>query len=266
MERILRDLLHPCRAASYLLETAKQLFPQSDPRILADAANFWNQSNSGSPLADHSHWLGEGRWSDETAWTQIGKVHFGMFEKLCLLSGTARPIQSMVEWGSGGGANAVQFCSEVRHFCGVDISEVNLAECQRHLEALNFKGFHPILIDIRHPEQSLALVKSKVDFFLSTAVYQHFPSKEYGIQVTKLAHQLLTDNGVALIQIRYDDGSERFRPKRRDYQKNMTTFTSYGIAEFWKIVCQIGFKPLAITLEPGVNYAYFYLQKRAAET
>jgi hypothetical protein len=76
-----------------------------------------------------------------------------------------------------------------------------------------------------------------------------------------LAHRLLSKDGVALIQIRYDDGSKRFAPKRRSYHSNVVTFTSYGIVEFWETTLKVGFRPLAISLDPSVGYAYYYLKK-----
>ncbi|MEI9478643.1 MAG: class I SAM-dependent methyltransferase [Deltaproteobacteria bacterium] len=263
VNRLVKALTHPRWTATHLLEATKLFLPQSNSRILADAENFWNCDHQ-SRLPDDSHWLGKGRWTKQKDWIQIGKIHWNMFEKLCLLSGTARPIQRMIEWGPGGGANAARFCFEVQEFFGDDISKANLAECQHRLEASGLKGFRPILVDIRHPEQCLQFFNNPVEFFLSTAVYQHFPNKEYGIRVTELAYKLLRDKGLALIQIRYDSGAKRFRPKRRDYHKNMITFTSYGIDEFWEIVRQIGFKPLAVTLETSTHYAYFCLQKNAS--
>ena len=99
-----------------------------------------------------------------------------------------------------------------------------------------------------------------VDFFLCVAVYQHFPSKKYGIEVTKIAHGLLKDRGLAIIQIRYD-GKKVYKPKTRDYKANVITFTSYGIDEFWNILKNVGFEPLCIELQPNNNYAYFFVRK-----
>jgi hypothetical protein len=263
VNRLIKALTHPRQAVTHLLEATKQFLPQSNSRILADAENFWNCDHQGR-LSDDSHWLGNGRWTKEEDWIQIGRIHWNMFEQLCLLSGPARPIERMIEWGPGGGANATKFCVEVQEYFGVDISKANLTECQRRLETCGFKGFRPVLIDIKHPEQCLQFVETPVEFFLCTAVYQHFPGKEYGVRVTELAYELLRDKGLALIQIRYNNGAKRFRPKRRDYYKNVITFTSYSIDEFWEIVLQIGFKPLAVTLETSTHYAYFYLQKSAS--
>jgi len=258
MKRYIKAIAHPIRRAGDILNAAKQLIPQSASRISREAVNLWSNSNQ---VKDLSHWLGEGRWSDEQAWNRIGQNNFERFEKLALLANSTRPIRSMIEWGPGGGANAVQFCSEVKTFYGIDISEANLAESQRHMENCGFDGFQAILIEAEKPEQCLRLVESPVDFFLSTSVYQHFPSKEYGVRITKLAYELLSDEGVALIQIRYDDGSDKFKPKRRDYHKNAITFTSYHLDEFWEIALDIGFKPLCISLDSS-NYAYYFMRKK----
>ena len=94
-----------------------------------------------------SHWAEEGRWEDAEAWENVGKAHLEMFRKLCQLAEIARPVKTMIEWGPGGGANAVWFCTEVDDFYGVDISEANLTECQRQLQKRNLNGFHPILVD-----------------------------------------------------------------------------------------------------------------------
>ncbi|NEO40885.1 MAG: class I SAM-dependent methyltransferase [Moorea sp. SIOASIH] len=262
MKKAIADSIHSTR---YLLARVKEFVPQSSERISRDAGDFWSRSDKSDRIKDLSHWLGEGRWSDEQRWTRVGQMNLERFEKLCLFANTTRPIRSMIEWGPGGGANAVQFCSEVETFIGVDISEANLAESQRQLESLGFDGFQAISIEAEKPEQVLDHVDSTIDFFLSTSVYQHFPSKDYGVRVTKLAYQLLSDQGVALIQIRYDDGSEKFKPKLRDYHQNAITFTSYHLDEFWDIAMSIGFKPLCITLGSSC-YAYFFLKKQKIDS
>lgn len=265
MNRLARAIGHPRRSVERAIEIVSGFLPQSESRVASDAFSFWAGSDSTDGARDLSHWLGEGRWSDQGAWTHIGQLHFEMFESLCLLANRERPVRSMVEWGPGGGANAVRFCAEAAGLYGVDISAPNLAECRRQLEIRGFDGFQPILIDTMCPEQCLQFVKSPVEFFLSTAVYQHFPSKQYGIRVTELACELLADDGVALIQIRYHDGSKRFAPKNRDYWRNVVTFTSYGISEFWQIAVESGFNPLAVSLDPDINYAYYFLKKRKTD-
>jgi hypothetical protein len=232
------------------------------PEVLASAAGrYWSQSSTVPWIQDMSHWRGRGRWRDDRVWRSIGARHFAMYEQLCLLARRPRPIRSMLEWGPGGGANAVAFAPEVEKFHGVDISAANLDACGRQLESIGFEGWHPVEIDANRPGECLDVVTTPIDFFLSTAVFQHFPGKAYGAEVVRIAHRLLASPGIALIQIRYDDGSEILQPKRRDYAKNAVTFTSYRIDEFWQIASDAGFEVLSVALSPGDCYASYWLRK-----
>jgi len=261
MNRLLQAVMEPGKTVRRAMQIARGYLYWSPAGIERTAVRFWARSGGDEHIRDLSHWYGEGRWADKDKWDRIGQGHLKMLEKLCLLAEVTKPIQSMVEWGPGGGLNAVHFCATIPVFYGVDISSANLAECQRQVEARDLKGFIPLLIDIDKLEQCIELVERPVDFFLSTAVYQHFPSKEYGIRVTKLAARLLAPEGVALIQIRYDDGSYRLRAKKRNYEKNVIFFTSYHVDEFWQIAIDAGLRPLAVRLLPEVSYAYYFLKK-----
>jgi hypothetical protein len=233
---------------------------ESLPKLAIDAGNFWSKSHNDEGTQDLSHWVGKGRWIDKNSWEDIGNKHFKMFEDICLLTGK-KPKKSMLEWGPGGGANAVRFSMFFDEYFGVDISNANLAECKHQLQIRSFGKFHSILIKPDKPEDCLQSISEPIEFFLSTAVYQHFPGKEYGVLVTETAYKLLVSGGFAIIQIRYDDGEVAFQSKDRDYNINAITFTSYRIEEFWGIAILCGFKPLMVNLEPDSNYAYYLLQK-----
>jgi len=244
------------------MEPARIEEPEPPERIEADAQAYWSESDTEGTVRDMSHWRGEGRW-DEEAWADLGRRHVFLFEQLCARAGV-RPstIRTMVEWGSGGGANAVAFCGRLERFYGVDISAANLQECRRQVDKERGEGFRTVWIPVGQPEHCLQTIETPVDFFLSTAVYQHFPSKPYGERVTRLAARLLRPGGLALIQIRYDDGSERLRPKDRDYRRNVTFFNSYRPDEFAEIALAAGFTVLHVPVAPNAYYAYYYLQKR----
>ncbi len=246
---------------SSVLSKIIEIVPEKEDKISNDAKKYWSSSQENSTIQDLSHWRGSGRWCDDESWNKIGKKHFFMYKKLCDLTEMTGQIRSMIEWGPGGGANLIWFSKELNKIYGIDISSPNLDECERQLMENEYFGFNKVLIPANSPEDCVDLIKPDVDFFLSTAVYQHFPSKEYGIKVTKLAYKLLSNQSIALIQIRYDDGSNRFAPKTRDYYQNAVNFTSYKIEEFWNIANEIGFKPIAIYLKPEVNYAYYFLGK-----
>jgi len=242
-----------------------RLPPQPESRLISDAGRFWAGSEDDRALRDLSHWAGEGRWTDPAAWERIGRAHLTMFERLCLLAECKKPIRSMVEWGPGGGANAIHFCHKASRFYGIDISQANLDECERQVRALGLPGFTPVLIPADRPEECEKTIVEPVGFFLSTAVYQHFPSRNYGIRVTRIAHRLLTENGIALIQIRYDDGDRAHGSKTRNYADQALSFTTWTIDEFWVVAAECGFEPLAIGLDTDTKYAYYYLKKRGRE-
>jgi hypothetical protein len=229
--------------------------------LAADAGRYWSQSSSMPWIRDLSHWRGGGRWADDETWSGMGRRHLSMFEELCSAARQRRPIRSMLEWGPGGGANAVAFAGEVAKFYGVDVSAANLAECGRQLASIGYEGWQPIEIEAARPQAVLEMITAPVDFILSTAVFQHFPGKEYGVEVMRIVHQLLALRGIALIQIRYDDGSEILGPKQHDYAKNAVTFTSYRIDEFWRIARDAGFEVLSVALRPEECYASYWLRK-----
>jgi hypothetical protein len=243
---------------------AKALLGKEDDasmHLAAAAKEYWSGSETEEIKRDLSHWKGSGRWADEQSWHEIGEAHFALYQSLLRLAGREAPVRSMIEWGPGGGANAVRFGREIPRFYGIDISEPNLVECRREVESSGYAGFVPVLIDAADPEGVIARIDERVDFFACTAVYQHFPGKEYGRRVTRLAHQLLADGGMALIQTRYDDGNPLYAPKARDYRANAIVFTSYRIEEFWQVAVDAGFRPLAVVLRPATNYAFYMLSK-----
>ncbi|MEW6111143.1 MAG: class I SAM-dependent methyltransferase [Thermodesulfobacteriota bacterium] len=251
------------RIATYLSDFFQdRLPPQLEARVISDAGRFWAASDGDPDLRDLSHWAGEGRWTDREAWERIGRAHWRMFERLCLLAECEKRVESMAEWGPGGGANAIQFCRAIPRFYGIDISRANLEECERQVRAHGLHGFTPVLIPGDRPEECEQAIGEPVEFFLSTAVYQHFPSRNYGIRVTRIAHRLLSDNGIALIQIRYDDGDRAHRSKTRNYADQALSFTTWTIEHFWAEADDCGFEPLAISLDTDARYAYYFLKKR----
>jgi SAM-dependent methyltransferase len=186
-----------------------------------------------------------------------------MVEEFCRLLDRQPGGENFVEWGPGGGSNVLAFSAHYKRLAGVDISEPNLDRCAKELVDAGVKDFVKVPIDASRPADALAaLGDGWADFFLSTAVFQHFPGKDYGAQVLGVARRLLRPDGLALIQTRYDDGSEKFAPKSGDYRKNAIYFTSYRVEEFWRLLDEAGFEPIAVRLDPKVNYAFYFARRR----
>jgi len=232
-----------------------KFLPSQREKKLRNAANkLWANENGSETIKGLSHFKGSGRYKDHEKWEDIGNVHIKMFDRFCEMTNTDS-IESMIEYGPGGGANAVKFAPKVSKFYGIDIAKENLKECGCQLEQIGFKNYVPV--HIAEPKDCLHI--PPVDFFLCVAVYQHFPSKEYGVEVGKIAYDLLKEQGLAIIQIRY--AGKYYKPKKRDYRANVITFTSYGLDEFWNILKKIGFEPLYLQLRPETNYAYYFATK-----
>jgi SAM-dependent methyltransferase len=238
---------------------------QGEKRITRDANRFWN--GTGPNMHQYSHWRGSGIFADEERWRTIGAFHLKLYRDFLGLVGGSHSPDRILEWGCGGGANAVHFAPLTKEYVGVEVSQANLDECRRQLTLQGYGGFVPILIDAAAPEQILSRVPDRCDLFLCTYVFEVLPTPEYGAKLLRIAHDLLNENGLALIHIRYRTESWTTKPKRFGYRWNFTVMTTYWIHEFWMAAEQAGFEPLAVKLVPvqpvngSGDYAYFFLRK-----
>ncbi|MCU0665176.1 MAG: class I SAM-dependent methyltransferase [Myxococcota bacterium] len=235
---------------------------EPEEKIIADAGALWTDAGEISAIPDAAHWPGAGRWEDLDKWKAIGATTAGHLKNLVILSERTEEFRVMVEWGPGGGANLVAIASIVPRFYGVDISAPTLEICGRVASQIEYGGFVPVHIDIAQPERAKDQIVEPVDLFLSTAVFQHLPGRNYAERVMRIAASLLSQGGLALIQTRYDDGSEMFRSRTGNYNENVFHFLSFRVEEFWTMAQSHGFEPLAVRLDPSVRYAFYYLQKK----
>ena len=242
-------------------------FRQPEQKIAGDSQRYW--SNAGEHgFRENSHWRGEGGLSDET-WLALGKIHMSLFDELIKLTGLSRPLDRIVEWGCGGGANAVAFAKAAHQFVGVDVSQPTLDECAENLRRTGADNFLPVLIDVARPEAALDLIPGPCDLFLCTYVFELIPTPEYGRRLLEIALRLLRPGGVALIQIKYETSESRTKARRWGYRFNLANMTTYPIDGFWELAAEVGFEPKALTLQPkqplvhDERYAYFLLERPA---
>jgi Methyltransferase domain len=226
-----------------------------------DLAEVWERHPDEAYRRDISHWRGEGRWTDER-WDAIGRATKRRVKGLFRTAGRRMahaPSRVVLEWGPGGGANVVALADWASVVYGVDVSQANLDECSRVVDEAGAGVFRPVLLT-GEPSSALESVEQPIDLFVSTAVFQHFPSKAYGRAVLEAVRPAMAPSGLGYVQIRYNDGRREYRPKPlADYRQSHITATSYGLAEFWRLLVQTGYAPMKIAnLNTHVNYASYY--------
>lgn len=224
-------------------------------KIMLDAlSGVWEKHPDEERRRKQSHWRGHGRWADEERWRNIGRTSTAKFNALMTHIAPRRQQQpdswmtakSFLEWGPGGGANMYAFLPFARHYFGVDISQKNLEECARLAAEENLNGFRPVLLD-DEPGAIVGKVTEPINMFLSTAVFQHFPSKDYGAEVLRALHAVTAPRAIGHIQIRY--GRDRYATVENpeQYMERYVTATSYSIGEFRDLCAKCGFKTLFLS-------------------
>lgn len=244
---------------------------ESDDKLARQSQSFWTRPmDKGNSLWWHARDSTIFNEAEQN-WQAMGRRHTGLFAEFARAAGIERPVRSIVDWGSGGGANAVAFSDDCQEIHCVDVSEAALAECGRQLSAHNPScNFRPVLITVPNPEAALELIPNgSIDLFVSFYVFELLPSPEHGARVLRIAHQLLRPGGVCFIQIKYQTDSWMTRTRRWAYTRSAANMTSYRVEAFWELAEQCGFLPKTITLVPNPpevpdkRYAYFMLQKPA---
>jgi SAM-dependent methyltransferase len=235
----------------------------SSGRMAADARAYWTGSMDGR-LRDDSHWASGGKFGGG-AWEQMGREHLTLYERLRAASAT-EPVKAghVVDWGCGGGANAVAFASIAERVTGVDISQASLDECARRMAgAVPSVPFRPVLADIGWPEGALGEAWP-CDLLICLYVLELVPTPEYGMRLMRVARDMLVSGGQAFVQVKYSTGSWRTRSRRRSYRSAVAGVT-YRVDEFWTAMQDIGLQPETVALVPkndlDERYAYFLLTR-----
>jgi hypothetical protein len=238
------------------------------PRIAEEtrvSAAVWDSARDEARRAELSHWRGAGKWRDENRWRNIGVRSRRRIERLAQTAGLeiwSEP-RAMLEWGPGGGANLAAFVDVAKSYYGVDISRRNLDEAARMIGLEGYEGFRPVLISEK-PEEALAEIREPIDVFLSTAVFQHFPSRAYGVEVLKVISAVCSPAAIGVIQIRYaEESGEAGETPLADYERRFITANSFGIEEFRSECENAGLEVVSIEpVNPTSRYATYNLRKR----
>jgi SAM-dependent methyltransferase len=237
---------------------------QSEAAISSDSQDYWRSPDAGW-WASNSHWRDAPVFAGGDLWDRIGQRHLEMLEVVAGAAPSGTGWRRVVEWGCGGGANAVHIAPRCTEFIGVEVAPDSLEECRRQVGAVCQTPFRPILIDVADPEQALSAIGEPCDLFVSFYVFELLPTPEYGQRILRIAAQLLAPGGHVLVQVKYDDGTWRTRARRRNYCFGVGDMTTYPIAQFWEMAAASGLEPQAVRLRPrdelDERYAYFHLRK-----
>jgi SAM-dependent methyltransferase len=265
-----KEVARRVRQTETLLRHALHL-TQPEARLTRDAQTYWTDE-SRPIMPQQRHWRGAGPFADEERWLALGRENLALFDHLAPTAGLAPggPLGRVVDWGCGGGANAVHFAPRAEGgYVGVDVARPNLDECSRQLQGIGAAAFTPVLIDAARPEGVLERVPAgSCDLFHCLYVFEIFPSPEYGLRVVRIAHALLRQGGAAFVQIRFDRGSVRTAPRRWGYVRNQSDMATWRAEAFWEAAQAVGFAPQAAfflsyqPLNQQSNYAYFLMTKR----
>jgi len=114
-----------------------------------------------------------------------------MFVEFKRLTGSETPINRIVEWGCGGGANALHFAGLAGQYVGVDISQESLRQCADTVHYIGIANFLPVGMDAADPESVIEVIPSPCELFLCTFVFELLPTPEYGKRILSIARQLL---------------------------------------------------------------------------
>lgn len=267
MQMVIPSLLRrPLSKGAFWLRHRFGLY-QSEAQMATDAQRYWTRAD-GAPKPGDYHERGAGPFAgDDNAWRSLGQEHFALFEAFARQAELPRPMQRALEWGCGGGANAMHFAPDAAEFVGVDLSPEILQECGEQLRREGFENFVPVAVDVTDITPVVQRFAGTCDLFLCTYVYELLPTKAHGLRLLSSAHDLLRPGGMALIQIKYDTGETHTRARQWDYARHVANNTTYRIDEFWTEAINRGFKPCGVHLVPKATnvpderYAYFALIK-----
>jgi len=234
-----------------------------------EAREYWRLSEYDERVQDQSHWLGSARW-DRERWLAYGDFHGGLvlrFLREYAPSDYAVGLayKAALDWGCGGGANLRALCGIFGRATGVDVSAATVAQCEKQLRLLGCENVATLCFPADLPGTVLErLGPATFDFVFSAAVFQHFPSRGYTLRVLEVMEMLMKPGACGLIQVRYDDGSDKLRQKEDDYAKNVIYMTSFKTGEFADQLKKAGLTILASGRDldnPEDRHEHFFFRK-----
>jgi len=230
-------------------------------RRLGDADLYWSNRRDDGWKAN-SHWRGV---LSDAEWASVGSDHLAMFDTFTKALGVSSRPATVIEWGCGGGANAVLFARRCTHFIAADVSADSVDECVRQISAVCDTPTTRLVIDVNDPQAATLGRESTCQVFLCFYVVELTAGPEEALRILDAAQRLLIDGGMAMIQVKYHSTDTTTRGRGRDYRRNLANMTTFAIDDFWIQAARHGLTPRLITLVPqnrfDERYAYYALTK-----
>lgn len=221
----------------------------TEDKIIADAQRFWNDPEK-IQEGQYSHFRGSGIFTDDEKWLSIGRENLTIFEEFTRAIQYEGPLDTALEWGCGGGANAVHFAPLYRTFYALDINRECLVECAYQLANQGLPSHELIEIEAGSPEKALEKVPEPLDLFYCLYVIELLPTKAYVERVISIAAEMLRPGGLAFLQFKYTTSDWESQTKRWNYAGNPSNMVSFWPDEFWILCEKHGLKPQVLKLQP----------------
>ena len=233
-----------------------------DTRIRRQAAQYWSAPDGEQSWESNSHWR---QGIGDAAFEEVGRDHWEIYRRFARALRVAAP-GTVIEWGAGGGANAVAFAPHAERFIAADISADNLAECARQVEAVCDTPLEIRRIELTDPDAALDGLRYSCDTFLCLYVLEVTTGPPAVRDILGVAQRVLRPGGMAFVQMKYHTGDRRTRGRPGlTYTRNLALSTTFTIEEFWRLADECGLAPQLITLVPrnrlDSRYAYYALVK-----
>lgn len=239
-----------------------RLVSSSESR-LEDASVFWQRPKEGDLKYEKSlsHHIGARNWENDK-FHAYGRKHVDLYKKALrfLDNNGMHDLSTVLEWGPGGGANALAFLEAFKcRYIGVDISQENLDETSKMVNSHdldNFDGFH---IDIHAPEAIFDQVPANsVDLFLCTAVFPHLPDKDYACRIIDIASKIIKDGGLCILHVLNVD---EVKIEYGDYNKDVHRNTVFTYEETIQSQADAGLTNLLCIRDSVASYSYYFSRK-----
>ncbi len=229
----------------------------------------WRAAHAYWAGAADEHWKSNSHFRDglgAEAFDEVGRDHLALYQVFARALPREVDPGVVVEWGCGGGANAIAFAPLATEFIGVDVSAESLAECADQVGRVCSTPVRTRTVDLADPAAAATGLDGTCDTFLCLYVIELTSGPEAALDIVRIAERLLKPGGLAMIQVKYHTADLRTRGRhRRNYASNVAATTTFAIDEFWLRAQDCGLQPRLITLVPqnrlDVRYAYYALTK-----